>query len=118
MKTIADILREARALIVDPEHWTQGHYAESFDGCEVPATDPMAFRFCPLGAVRRVVNVSWGEECTEYADAEIELHVAAHAVDSDFETIAELNDFFHSDVGHRYVMQAFDIAIDNAMGGR
>jgi hypothetical protein len=55
MSTLADKLREARALIDTPEKWTQGANARDAAGRKVPAYSSRARCFCMTGAVIRVM---------------------------------------------------------------
>jgi hypothetical protein len=48
--TIA-LLRDGRAVIADPDHWTQGCYAEDANGMGVGTADPRACKFCSIGAI-------------------------------------------------------------------
>ena len=49
-----NILREARALIEDKEHWTMGAFARTIYGREIVNPEhPMAHKFCLLGAALR-----------------------------------------------------------------
>lgn len=53
-KSTTKILQEARALILDPEHWIRGTMARTKRrGIAVPARDPRATCFCASGAIRR-----------------------------------------------------------------
>lgn len=47
----------ARALIADPEHWTQGELAIEKVGARCDANEPYAYAFCALGALAHVRNV-------------------------------------------------------------
>lgn len=53
MNATADILRQARDLIAEPEHWCQGAFARKVCGGTVPPGSPDAARWCMLGALMR-----------------------------------------------------------------
>ena len=53
MKTEHEIMQEARDLIANPEHWTQGFSAVSANGAHVMPSAECAVRFCMYGAVCR-----------------------------------------------------------------
>ena len=57
MNTI-DYLHATRALISEPEHWTQKTSARNANGDPVAVLDREAFSYCLTGAVKRVTNVS------------------------------------------------------------
>lgn len=48
------VLRQARALIEKPEHWTQGAFARDALRRQVRSFDAMAVCWCAVGAVGRV----------------------------------------------------------------
>lgn len=48
------ILKEARALIEDPSHWTQGELARDADGCLTEVLSPSAVCWCSIGALEKV----------------------------------------------------------------
>jgi hypothetical protein len=53
----SQLLIQAKALIADPEHWTQGVYARvSKDGEGVSSNIPEATCFCSLGALHRLTK--------------------------------------------------------------
>jgi hypothetical protein len=52
-KSTLQILKEARALISDPERWTQGEDARDEDGLPVHPDDSDAVCWCTLGALHR-----------------------------------------------------------------
>lgn len=58
MSTLADTLRDARALIDTPEKWTQRTIARDADGRTVPAVSSEAVCFCAEGALVRASNDS------------------------------------------------------------
>lgn len=69
MSELAKKLREARELISDKSHWTQGANAKTEDGKEVPFHSSLAFKFCVAGACEKVKAVGWAfplENAAEY----------------------------------------------------
>lgn len=54
--TASEVLRKARALIDKPESWTQGAYARTADGKDLPPKDEQACAWCILGAVHQVAD--------------------------------------------------------------
>ena len=68
-QTVLDVLKAARALIADPERWTQRTDARNAHGLPVDPRDTDATCWCPIGACFRVSPVrasaamrelSWG----------------------------------------------------------
>jgi hypothetical protein len=59
--TPIEILRDARTLIAEPEHWCQGAFAKRSDGRQVFPGDWDAAQWCAVGAVYRAAGslVSW-----------------------------------------------------------
>lgn len=53
MTTPADIVRRARNLISDPEHWCQGSWAKDKNGSNLRFCDDDAVSFCAAGALGR-----------------------------------------------------------------
>lgn len=51
--TTVEVLRKARALIEDPEKWTQGHDARDADGNWAGIHSLQAHSFCATGALMR-----------------------------------------------------------------
>jgi hypothetical protein len=58
------ILERARALIMDPKHWTYGTLARNADGRPIGIDSPGAVRFCAVGAIQRA-TLDVGEEGTQ-----------------------------------------------------
>lgn len=56
------ILKEIRDVIKDPEHWTQGAWAEDKWGGTVSVQQGEASKFCLIGACNRVEWNHAGEE--------------------------------------------------------
>jgi len=58
MSSTVKILRDARALIEDPARWTTGRYARDQDDYAVPTDSSDACKFCAIGAISRVADLS------------------------------------------------------------
>lgn len=94
----ADVLREARALVEKPEHWTKGTFeSQNEDG------EPC---FCAIGALDEAATLALGEPGGRgYAEAFRALRKA-----SPFGTIALFND--DEDTTHDMILDLFDRAIE------
>lgn len=46
-----EVIRQARTLISNPEHWTTGEAAKDANGQVVPSSDKNACKFCAVGAI-------------------------------------------------------------------
>ena len=55
--SMAVLLRAARALIADPDHWTTGCAARDVHGRSVMPESPKAIRFSGFGALSRLAPV-------------------------------------------------------------
>lgn len=51
--TTLEVLRKAREVIANPEHWTRGAYAKDVNGNEVNFAGKTACKFCAAGAIFR-----------------------------------------------------------------
>jgi len=92
-----ETLIKAKALIQNPENWTQGCSAVDNFGEEVSPSSPEACKFCALGALDKMND--WD------AGAFKELAKVAR---SKYNTcVSQVND----KLGHSAVMEIFDIAI-------
>ena len=100
--TIKSRLQAARALIDQPEKWTQGAFRRDAQGNELMISHLPVARRCAYGAI---IAVSYADE-----DIEIELSDALERVINDCE-ITYWND--RPDRTHAEVMQAFDRAIED-----
>ncbi len=56
MKAIKEILIEARDLIEDPDHWTQGAFAKGSFGNPVASESEYAESWCAAGAILKAVG--------------------------------------------------------------
>ena len=92
-------LINAKALIANPENWTQSCLARNAGDMFVNVNDPSACKFCALGALRKAGT---------HEDAYMKLADAAFK--AGFKGIVALNDHgLHEDV-----MEMFDKAIEEA----
>lgn len=110
-----EILVDARALLTDPEHWTQGTFARDRRGYPVSAASENAVCWCTYGALTKATP---GGELRS-----TEVFRAAHAVidltvrEMGFGSVVQLNDSYgHCGPGakaqvHGTVLLAFDLAI-------
>jgi len=101
-----DLLREARALISDPDKWTQGTLARNAYGSEVAHYSPDACKWCAVGAISRVAasnNASYETEMSAYSAL-----VQASRILFDSDAVGEVNDT-HT---HADVLALFDRAIE------
>ena len=92
-------LIKAKALIANPENWTQGCMSRNAGDMFVNVNDPTACKFCALGALSKVG-----------ASDEAYRKLAEVAFNSGFSGVVALNDHgLHEDV-----MEMFDKAIEEA----
>ena len=97
MKT-SEVLKQAKALIVNPENWMQGDYTNN-EGC-----------FCSLGAIAKVSLVDWmyagNQPATKLLRQVVNTEMKAEGFSPDV-NFAQYNDTRT----HTEVMEAFDKAI-------
>lgn len=104
MTTTRDTLVAARALIAEPEAWTQGAFAKRADGGNTAAIAPAAICWCARGAIEMASRGSFENE-----------NAAVYAFQKANDTpsfIAEWNDA--PERTHAEVIAAFDRAIEAA----
>lgn len=117
MDDVSKALRDARALIANPENWTQGGMARNAEGELVGARDLDAKRFCAWGAVLKVTPPS---EASEQVLSDLvisRLDTAARRVLLEADrapatvcSVPQVND----DLDHAAVLRMFDYAIPAA----
>ena len=61
-----EVLRKARELIADPEHWTQSAMARSVNNRPCRVNGPAAYKWCAVGATLRVESVESEFDGTVY----------------------------------------------------
>lgn len=105
-----EVLKKAKALIADPEHWCRRRVATNAGGDGVPATSPSAVSWCSIGAVSAVtVDV----DVKQHAWMMLERAAEEMGFEEDAEAAAAcLND----ETDHPTVMKMFDRAIALAGG--
>jgi len=104
MKTAAQVLREARELISDPERWAQGAWAKNAPGHSVQTRAPEAVSWCAAGAIYRCA----GNSDLSIDTRELLYDVIGSNISPDSgHVIAEFNDT-HT---HAEVLEMFDRAI-------
>jgi hypothetical protein len=101
--TTLEILTAARALLAEPERWTQREYARNSSGFPVGACDPSATCFCMIGAIKRAGGFEY--------DARIPLDVIAH-LRAAIATRDQTN--WNDTRSHADVLRAMDRAIELA----
>lgn len=105
--TAADILREGRKLIENPENWVQGSFGQTKGGNRCYAVDPRANCWCAVGAISKV-----GEEV-----AEDEWQLAWVALDNASPCGCSIRFNDHAKTTHADVLAMFDRAIATVTGG-
>lgn len=107
----AGVLREARALIAEPERWCKNELALDSSGHPTWPSSDTACRFCVMGAFFRVAdqaNICHSEQ------VEIERFLVGSVHERNFWTVAALND--DDDTEHADVLALYDAAIARAEG--
>lgn len=66
-----EILKAARALILDPQAWTQNVSARNQHGVPVDVSSPQATCFCALGAIFSLTNDFGHEDAVEALSHEV-----------------------------------------------
>lgn len=120
---LAEILRSARAIIADPEHWTVGELAITNTGMPVAPDDPYAYAFCAQGAVYRALGIGRPDQVSIRAVRALNKQLPACVFLTDFND----DDEAHRDDGdtddgasakaHAAVLAVFDRAIAAAERG-
>jgi hypothetical protein len=78
VKEPIDILREARALIEDPEDWTRGAYARDAEGQDVESlAAPYVDCRCAVGALRTAAGIGTTGRTPAFESALTVLRIAA-----------------------------------------
>lgn len=105
MKSTAEILREARALIGTPEKWVQRADARAADGSMVDYMDEDAARFCAEAAVQRVRGAGGYSDPIDPIDA-LSIAAGGSARSGDGHLLNDRDETTHADV-----LAMFDRAI-------
>ena len=101
MKTILEVLKEARSYIATPEAWCKWSFARTKDGGITDPTSPAACSFCAVGAIRRAAGCD--AQVTNQAVEYVERHLPVQ-----HSTLPEFND---QEATHSDILVAFDRAI-------
>lgn len=109
MPTLLEVLKIARSLIEDPEHWHQGCLARDKDGREVGTRNPNACSWCSAGALYRA-----DPKGDQGFEPKVHLERALFQLFPQWEArgIENFNDSFVTT--HAQVLQVFDKAIQDA----
>lgn len=100
------IIARALEVINDEEHWTRGAVARTAIGEVCGADDPLAARFCAVGALSRAVH-DLGEMSSVHIFKAAEFILAANNSPND--SIARINDAY----GHAVIVKMFKRALEN-----
>ena len=98
-----ETLKDVRALIERPEHWTTEVYARDAYGSEVDAHDSGAVCWCLLGAVSKIVE-----------DDIVLSHTVTSALLLTGEGEIQSLSWFNDDFGHARVLALIDRTIKRA----
>jgi hypothetical protein len=104
------VVASAREMISDEQHWIQFDYAQLDNFDETDPADPLAVRFCAVGALRRAAfelssdNVSFAALTDRVQDRIERFAKTSGHLKCKF-SIEDLND---SDGGHADVIKLFD----------
>ncbi|WP_316196634.1 hypothetical protein [Bradyrhizobium sp. SZCCHNS3053] len=112
MGEISKLLADAKGLIIEPSHWTQGASARNKKNWPVSSDNPDAVCFCADGALVRTA----GGLTDSYINASDLLSSVARELSGGYGFV-NLNDG-NASIGqmspHQAVLHAFDIAIERA----
>ena len=99
-----DVLKNAKAVIADPQNWCQGHLATDNKGNEVDTTNEKATCFCALGALYKSFDKlgNWNYDALQAMNDVVQMN-------SDYDTITAFND--ETDRKHSDVVRMFNKAI-------
>ena len=127
----SDILKGSRFIISNPKHWTQGRHAQTEGGRAVNFNSHDACSFCSIGAMRLTVSkITRGqgivdaltEAGTQYTQAQALVLSAARKMfnaqdvfERDRLEYPDTVPYFNDSNTHEHVLQAFDIAIEDAL---
>ena len=116
-KNACVLLRDAKKLIADPEHWAIGVEARDGEGNPVVTLSSEAYAFCSIGALVKVSNQTFNDsyDLALYFLAEsARKWFGARNFSEDTEEVSVFND--SDDVEHDDVIWAFDDAIERIKG--
>ena len=99
---VVRILKHAKALIADKEHWLQEAFATNAEGRNTSPWNADAVNFCAVGANRKAAGMEHSEGSRKYLAIACKLMTFG-----EYSNIAEFNDRST----HEEVMELFDVAI-------
>ena len=115
--TAKELLIKARALIANPNHWTQTNFAHDTEGNSVAPSNEKACEWCALGAI---MNIRY-ENANGYAIEDKAIEMLSLTI-SDFDKYENFRGVNNEDIissfnddtstTHEDVISMFDIAID------
>jgi hypothetical protein len=100
------IVARAREIIADPGRWVQAEYALAKNDAPVDPTDPLAYRFCAVGAIRRVVHEIGRGDNGLASRIQVALEEFIHQHHPGLED--DLEDVNDGHEGHATVLKLFD----------
>lgn len=111
---ISEVLERSRALVAQPERWTQGANARDADGKSVLCDSPDAVSFCAFAAIDRTTynkftekyDYEYGLACRFLVRAAIDLGYADEG-----DNIVKISDHF---LDHEMMLGTYDRAIELA----
>ncbi len=105
MKTI-ELLKKARELITDPEHWVKHRYGVASDGRNLGVSNiHCATKFCAAGALYRTES-----DTGKVALAKHELHESIKNGEEKFRTFSLAG--FNDQTSHQEVLALYDTTIE------
>ena len=108
MNEVTKVLIEARKIISEPEHWTQGVFARDALGNDTDWDSPEAVCWCTAGAIRKAAGAFHYHQ-----EQSIEYHILVlHATK---ELVSVIGDYgvsrFNDHHNHAQVVEVFNKAI-------
>jgi hypothetical protein len=111
--TAKEILKAARGLISDREHWTTKAYARGRHGGTVPVSSKEACQFCAIGAADRIVYLRTGSLVTRDSETlreEVMRALILATITLGYTAVTDVNDIG----GHALTLTMYDRAIEKA----
>lgn len=115
-----DVLIAARALIADPQNWTQGAYARQTDqfGDYAEVLSPDAKCFCALGALSRAAGINDPLGIDEVPEYRLLQKAVGKLTNGRCHYVPSVNDGYARLPGdltpHEGVLKLYDMAIEEA----
>ena len=103
-----EILQKARAILDDPNHWTQNWFARDENGFGVSPLDATACAFCTIGAIQKSAG-----SLTDIAQPIRQLALAAGCpmIAMDTPKMRQWINTFNDHHSHTEILEVFDAAI-------